>query len=55
LQIPVIADLPVGDNLEDQMMFFMKYKINQSYTLSGDMADTLASKMWYSLTGTGKM
>ena len=51
--IPVVADLPVGENLEDHMQFMMKYKINQSYTMNSDMADSLSSRMRYGLTGRG--
>ncbi|VDH99912.1 Hypothetical predicted protein [Mytilus galloprovincialis] len=49
LGIAVQADLPVGENLEDHMMFFMKYKINQSYSMTKDLSNT----MWYELTGKG--
>jgi hypothetical protein len=33
----------------------MKYKINQSYTVHGDVINTLANQMWYDLTGKGKI
>ena len=36
-------------------MFFMKYKINQSYTVHGDLINTAANQMWYDLTGKGEI
>ncbi|VDH99913.1 choline dehydrogenase [Mytilus galloprovincialis] len=54
LGIPVNADLPVGENLEDHMMFFMKYKINQSYTVTKDLSNSMTNTIWYELTGRGK-
>ncbi|XP_071156190.1 glucose dehydrogenase [FAD, quinone]-like isoform X3 [Mytilus edulis] len=53
LGIPVNADLPVGENLEDHMMFFMKYKINQSYTVTKDLSNSMTNTIWYELTGRG--
>ncbi|CAC5386016.1 unnamed protein product [Mytilus coruscus] len=53
LGIPVKADLPVGENLEDHMMFFMKYKINQSYTVTKDRSNSMTNTIWYELTGKG--
>ncbi|XP_063420605.1 oxygen-dependent choline dehydrogenase-like [Mytilus trossulus] len=42
--IPLKADLPVGENLEDHIMFFMKYKINQSYTIKDQLKQTGSKK-----------
>ncbi|XP_052094091.1 glucose dehydrogenase [FAD, quinone]-like isoform X2 [Mytilus californianus] len=53
LGIPVKANLPVGENLEDHMMFFMKYKVNQSYSVTKDRSNSMTNTIWYELTGKG--
>ncbi|CAC5386015.1 unnamed protein product [Mytilus coruscus] len=53
LGIPMKADLSVGENLEDHMMFFMKYKVNQSYSVTKDRSNSITNTIWYELTGKG--
>ncbi|XP_076109497.1 glucose dehydrogenase [FAD, quinone]-like [Mytilus galloprovincialis] len=54
LKIPVIADLPVGNNLEDHLQYFVKHKINQSYSLSSESRNMFSS-LQYALTRTGPL
>ncbi|CAC5424484.1 unnamed protein product [Mytilus coruscus] len=54
LKIPVIADLPVGNNLEDHLQYFVKHKINQSYSLSSESRNVFSS-LQYALTRTGPL
>ncbi|CAC5396732.1 Oxygen-dependent choline dehydrogenase [Mytilus coruscus] len=53
-KIPVIADLPVGNNLEDHLQYFVKHKINQSYSLSSESRNVFSS-LQYALTRTGPL
>ena len=55
LGINVIADLPVGQNLQDHQMAFMFTRINQPYSLTDNLKDSLISKLKYQLFGTGPL
>jgi choline dehydrogenase len=55
LQIPVVADLPVGENLQDQVIgdgveMFTPYS---SFTVTAARAENFLSAWAYSLFGTG--
>ena len=53
LQIPVIADLPVGSNMEDHLQFLYRQKINQSYGINSDTMNNPLTKLQYNLLGKG--
>jgi hypothetical protein len=46
-------DLPVGENLEDHLKFFMKYTINQTYGINEDAIKDVRSRIMYDLFGKG--
>jgi len=52
-QIPVIADLPVGSNMEDHLLFLFRQKINQSYGINSDTMNNPLTKLQYNLLSTG--
>ena len=52
-QIPVIADLPVGSNMEDHLLFLFRQKINQSYGINSDTMNNSLAKLQYNLLGKG--
>lgn len=53
LGIPVVADLPVGNNLQDHMMFHMKYNINSSISINTQTLQAPIPKVQYALSKTG--
>ncbi|XP_076077863.1 glucose dehydrogenase [FAD, quinone]-like isoform X1 [Mytilus galloprovincialis] len=53
LGIPVVADLPVGNNLQDHMMFPMKYNINSSISMNTQTFQAQIPKVQYALFKTG--
>ncbi|KAK3577526.1 hypothetical protein CHS0354_026483 [Potamilus streckersoni] len=53
LKIPVIADLPVGKNLQDHIGIILKTRINISASMTLDKVDTIWTKLQYYLFGTG--
>ena len=53
LSIDVVADLPVGENLQDHLMFFAFSPMNQDIGLSSSRVSSLKSKMQYYLFGSG--
>ena len=55
LGIEVIADLPVGQNLQDHQMAFMFTRINQPYSLTKNLQESLISKLKYNFFGTGPL
>ena len=55
LGIKVIADLPVGQNLQDHQMAFMFTRINKPYSLTANLKDSLWSKVKYQLFGSGPL
>ena len=44
-------DLPVRENLEDHLKFFMKYTINQTYGVNEDDSKDVRSRLMYDLFG----
>ena len=55
LGIDVVADLPVGQNLQDHLMVFMFSRINSSYSITENLKENLFSKIKYHLFGTGPL
>ena len=55
LGIDVIADLPVGQNLQDHQMAFMFTRINKPYSLTANFKNSLWSTVRYQLFGTGPL
>ncbi len=56
LQIDTVADLPVGDNLQDHIMLLpFMYSLNQSITLTVEKAESLIELAKYLTTGKGKL
>ncbi|XP_052088266.1 glucose dehydrogenase [FAD, quinone]-like isoform X2 [Mytilus californianus] len=53
LKINVHADLPVGENLEDHMFFFMKYKTADELSVSIKSTKSWWNILKYYLTGEG--
>ncbi|KAH9525158.1 hypothetical protein Btru_000505, partial [Bulinus truncatus] len=53
LGIPVVADLPVGENLQDHMWFDIGVKVREPITATFDEADSWWSNLKYNLFGTG--
>ncbi|CAC5363150.1 unnamed protein product [Mytilus coruscus] len=53
LKIDVHADLPVGENLEDHMFFFMKYKTADELSVSIKSTKSWWNILKYYLTGEG--
>lgn len=56
VQIPLVADLPVGENLQDQVIadgieFFTPYS---GFTVTAARAENFLSAWGYSLFGTGR-
>lgn len=55
LNIPVIADLPVGNNMHDHQMAFMFTKINRSISLSNNLLGSFLTRFKYNVFGTGPL
>ena len=53
-KIPVHADLPVGNNLQDHTMFLMHFMINVSYSISSTKLRGFGPQLQYKLLKTGK-
>ena len=53
LGIEVIADLPVGENLQDHVMLWLLTKIDFPYSITENLSESLWSKLKYALFGTG--
>ncbi|KAL5010862.1 hypothetical protein ScPMuIL_013167 [Solemya velum] len=53
LGIPVIANLPVGQNLQDHLKLMMTHCINQSISVTTEKTNSLYSRLLYKLLGTG--
>ncbi|KAL5010861.1 hypothetical protein ScPMuIL_013166 [Solemya velum] len=51
--IPVVADLPVGQNLQDHLMMMMSHCINRSISVTAEKANSWYSRLLYKLMGTG--
>ncbi|XP_076078475.1 putative GMC-type oxidoreductase Mb1310 isoform X1 [Mytilus galloprovincialis] len=52
-KIEVQADLPVGENMEDHLMFFMKYNTNKDMSVSVKSTQSWWNMLQYSLTRGG--
>ena len=55
LGIPVKADLPVGDNLQDHQRLFLFSKINKSISITQNVKDSFMTKLKYHLFGRGPL
>lgn len=55
LNIPVIADLPVGNNMHDHQMAFMFTKINRSISLSNNLLGSFLTRFKYNVFGAGPL
>ncbi|XP_071133697.1 glucose dehydrogenase [FAD, quinone]-like isoform X2 [Mytilus edulis] len=55
LKIPIVADLPVGENLQDHYQIFMKFLINKPYSPTSDATSSLWNKLQYHILGKGVM
>ncbi|KAL5019591.1 hypothetical protein ScPMuIL_002483 [Solemya velum] len=53
MQIPVVADLPVGENMEDHMATFPQVDIDKPYDVQPGSALSFLSNLKYKLFGTG--
>ncbi|KAL5020206.1 hypothetical protein ScPMuIL_003098 [Solemya velum] len=53
MKIPVIADLPVGENMEDHMLTLPEVDIDQPLSVQPNVAEGLLSTLKYKLLGTG--
>ena len=53
LGIDIVADLPVGKNLQEHLMFFAFSPMNQDIGLSSSQVSSLKSKIQYYLFGSG--
>ena len=55
LNIPVVADLPVGENLQDHQMVFLFSDINKPYSVTPAIATSLWTWVKYHLLGQGPL
>ncbi|CAG2210144.1 unnamed protein product [Mytilus edulis] len=55
LKIPVVADLPVGENLQDHYQIFVKFLINKPYCITSAETVSLWNEMQYHILGKGVM
>ncbi|XP_041354805.1 glucose dehydrogenase [FAD, quinone]-like isoform X2 [Gigantopelta aegis] len=53
LKIPMVADLPVGENLQDHLMTFLRVLINQPLSTSPEKLTKPWTKLQYDLFKTG--
>ena len=53
--IEVVADLPVGQNLQDHQMTLMFSNINQKISITGGSKTSMLSKIKYNLFGSGPL
>ena len=53
-QIPVINDLPVGENLQDHMFFLLQVDIDKPYSQTPDKVNSWSTWLQYHLFGTGE-
>ena len=53
--IEMVADLPVGQNLQDHQFVFMNTKINASIGITDDLKNSIWSKLKYHLFGKGPL
>jgi choline dehydrogenase len=55
MDIPVLLDLPVGNNMQDHLMAFLLTKINKPISLSDDLINSFWTRFSYNLLGTGPL
>ncbi|XP_060557897.1 glucose dehydrogenase [FAD, quinone]-like [Ruditapes philippinarum] len=55
MNIPVLLNLPVGNNMQDHMKALMLTKINKSISLSENLLNSFWSRLKYNLFGTGPL
>ncbi|XP_053397531.1 L-sorbose 1-dehydrogenase-like [Mercenaria mercenaria] len=55
MNIPVVADLPVGDNLQDHQIYALLSKINKSIGLTPSLLTNFWTFMQYQIFGTGPL
>ncbi|OWF45867.1 L-sorbose 1-dehydrogenase [Mizuhopecten yessoensis] len=53
--IPVIADLPVGENLRDHLMFVFRQLTNTSHSTTEEEAESLTEQLRYYVLGKGPL
>ncbi|XP_060082037.1 L-sorbose 1-dehydrogenase-like [Ylistrum balloti] len=53
--IPVVADLPVGENLRDHLMFAFRQLTNTSYSTTDEEAESLVERIRYHVLGNGPL
>ena len=54
LQIPVVADLPVGDNLMDHLFVDVPFLVNDSISISPKEIGSWRATLEYEVFGTGE-
>ncbi len=54
LQIPVVADLPVGQGLKDHLFVDIPYTVEKPITLTNTESDSWSNYINYYLFGKGK-
>jgi choline dehydrogenase len=55
MKIPVLVDLPVGNNMHDHQMVFLFSKITKPISLSDDLLNSFWTRLRYNLFGTGPL
>lgn len=55
LGVPIIKDLPVGENLDDHMLLYMPTRINTTDSITGSKAKSWKSVLEYMLFKTGHL
>lgn len=53
--IPVVADLPVGENLHDHLMFVFRQLTNTSFSTTEEEAGSVMERLRYELLGKGPL
>jgi hypothetical protein len=53
-QIPVVADLPVGNNLQDHIMISQQVDVDQAISITPAGLGSVWSELQYKLFGTGR-
>jgi hypothetical protein len=53
-QIPPKAVLPVGELLQDQIIFPLTFHMNESYTITPARSTSIINRLKYKMTAKGK-
>ncbi|XP_033739503.1 glucose dehydrogenase [FAD, quinone]-like [Pecten maximus] len=53
--IPVVADLPVGENLRDHLMFVFRQLTNTSYSTTEEEAESVIGRLQFHIFGKGPL